>query len=60
MFKMKYNPNSFIKKYKTKVVVQKFSQIYGINNIKIFALIIKCKLLRIFLDITIILKIIFI
>lgn len=40
------------------LIAQSFSQIYRIDYIKIFALIIKCKLLNIFLAITILLKII--
>lgn len=52
---MKYNLDSFIKKYKARLIVQEFFQIYRIDYIKTFALTIRYKLLRIFLAITAIL-----
>lgn len=59
MFKVKYNSNGSIERYKTRLVAQKFFQVHGINYTEIFALIIRCKLLRIFLAIATILEMIF-
>ena len=58
VFKVKYNLDGSIKRYKPRLVTQKFSQVYRIDYTEIFALIIKHKLLRIFLVIAIILGII--
>lgn len=60
VFKIKYNPNSSIKRYKTRLVIQKFFQLHGIDYIKIFAPTIKYELLKIFLAITVILGMILI
>lgn len=38
-FKIKYNPNGSIKKYKARLVAPKFSQVHRIDYIKDFALI---------------------
>lgn len=54
---MKYNLNNSIKKYKTRLIIFKFLQIYKVNYIKTFILIIKYKSLKIFLTISKILKI---
>ena len=57
---MKYNFNDFIKRYKARLVILRFSQIHRIDYTKIFVLTIKYKSLRIFLVITTILEIILI
>lgn len=56
VFKVKYNSDDSIKRYKIRLIVQGFSQIYGIDYTKIFAAIIRHKSLKIFLAITIILE----
>ena len=48
---MKYNSDSSIKRYKARLVAQKFYQIYGIDYIETFAPTIRRKSLRIFLAI---------
>lgn len=46
MFRVKYNLDVFIERYKMRLVVQRFFQIHEINNIEIFSLTIKCESLR--------------
>ena len=60
MFKVKYNSDSSIKRYKARFVIQKFSQVYKINYIETFVPTIGRELLRIFLAITTMLKMILI
>ena len=51
VFKVKYNPNGSIKRYKARLVAQGFSQVHGIDYTKTFAPTIRHELLRIFLAI---------
>lgn len=60
MFKLKYNSDDIIKRYKIKLTIQRFAQRHEINYIEIFALIIRCKSRRIFLAIVTIMSMIFI
>ena len=60
VFKVKYNSDSLVKRYKAKLVGQGFYQVNGIDYTKIFALTIRCKSLRIFLAIATILEMILI
>ena len=55
-----YHPNNLIERYKIKLVVQRFSQVYGIDYIKIFTPIVRRKSLRIFLAIATMLELILI
>ena len=48
---MKYNSDGFIKRYKTRLVAQRFSQVHGINYTETFVPTIRRKSLRIFLAI---------
>ena len=57
---MKYNSDNYIERYKARLVAQRFSQVHGIDYMKIFAPIIRCKLLRILLAIITILEMILI
>lgn len=59
IFKVKYYLVRSIKRYKEQLVSQSFFQVYEIDYIKIFALTIAPKLLRILLVIAIILRLIF-
>ena len=52
---MKYYLDGLIVRYKKHLIAQKFLQVYKINYIEIFALIIRQELLRIFLAIVVIL-----
>lgn len=56
VFKINYNPNSSIERYKARLIVQKFSQVYGIDHNNILAPIIRYELLKIFQAIAITLK----
>lgn len=58
VFKVKYNSNGSIERYKVRLIVQKFSQIYGINYTETFASIIRHESLIMFLAIIAILMII--
>ena len=60
MFKIKYNLDGSIERYKARLVGQEFSQVHGIDHIEIFLLTIRRKLFRIFLAIVAILGIILI
>ena len=60
MFKVKYNFNSFIERYKAKLIVQEFSQVYGIDYTKTFSPSIRRKSLKIFIAITAMLRMILI
>lgn len=57
---MKYNSDGSIKRYKARFVIQKFSQVYEIDYIEAFVPTIRRELLRIFLAITTMLKMILI
>lgn len=57
---MKYNLDSFIKRCEKKFVTQDFFQIHGINYKKTFISTIRYKLLKIFIAIATMLKIILI
>lgn len=46
MFKVKYNLDKFIKRYKAKLVAQKFSQVYGIDYMETFVPTIRGESLR--------------
>ena len=52
---MKYNSDSFIERYKARLIAQGFSQVYEINYTKTFAIGIRQYLLRIFLAIAVML-----
>lgn len=56
---MKYNSDSFIVKYKTRLVVYEFSQLHRIDFKKIFAITMRRESLRIFLAIAIIIGMVF-
>lgn len=60
MFKVKYNSDGSIEKYKAKLIIQKFFQVYKIDYTKIFTLTIRHESLKIFLAIATILEIILI
>lgn len=49
MFKVKYNLDGSVAKFKARLVAQKFSHISGINFVETFAPIVKRVLLRIYL-----------
>ena len=51
MFKIKYNPDDTIERYKARLVVQRFAQVHEIDYTKIFTPIIKYELLKVFLAI---------
>ena len=53
MFKIKYNLDDSIERYKVRLVVQKFFQVYRIDYTDIFIPIIRRKSLKIFLAITV-------
>lgn len=58
MFKVKYCPHGSIKRYKERLVTQGFAQVHEIDYTKTFTSIMNQKLLRIFLTITAILRMI--
>ena len=60
VFKVKYHPDGSIERYKAKLVAQRFSQVYEIDFIEIFAPTVKRKSLRMFLVIAAMLEIILI
>ena len=60
VFKIKYNFNGSIERYKARLVRQNIFQVYGIDYTEIFASLIRCKSPKIFLAIAIILRIILI
>lgn len=60
MLKVKSNSDGSIKRYKARFVIQKFSHVYKINYIETFVPTIRRELLRIFLAITTMLKMILI
>ena len=60
VFKVKYYVHNSIEKYKTRLVAQGFSQVNRIDYTKTFAQMVRRKLLRIFLAIAVILKMILI
>ena len=49
MFKVKYNPDGSVAKFKIKLVVQKFSPVLNIDFVETFALTVKKKSLPIYL-----------
>ena len=57
-FKVKYDLDGSIKRYKARLITQEFSQVQKIDYIKTFTPTIRCKLLRIFFAIIIMLRII--
>lgn len=57
---MKYNFDGLITRYKTRLIVQRFYQVYEIDYIETFASTIRCESLKIFLAIAIMLEIILI
>lgn len=60
VFIIKYNLNSTIIRYKVKQIANKFFQVHEIDYTKTFILIIRCKSLKIFLIIAVLMKIILI
>ena len=58
--KVKYHPDSSIERYKARLVAQGFSQVHRVDYIKTFVPTVKCKLLRIILAITAMVKMILI
>lgn len=60
VFKVKYNPNGSIERYKARLVAQGFSQVHEIDYTKTFAPTIRRESLRIFLAIAAILGMILI
>ena len=60
MFKVKYNFDGFIEKYKARLVAQRFSQVHRIDYIETFLPTIRYKSLKIFLAIAAMLGIILI
>ena len=58
MLKVKYHLDSLIERHKEWLVAQSFSQVHGIDYTETFAPTIRCKLLRIFLVIAILLEMI--
>ncbi len=59
VFRVKYNSNSSIKRYKVKFVAQEFSQVHGIHYTETFTPTIRYKSLKIFLLIVAMLRIMF-
>ena len=60
MFKIKYNPDGSIERYKARLVAQGFSQVHGIDYTETFSPTIRCESLMIFLAIVTMLGMIFI
>lgn len=56
VFKVKYHPNDSVTRFKTRFVTQGFSQIHGIDFLKIFVLIVKKESLQIYLALCLILN----
>lgn len=48
MFKIKYYPDRSVERYNARLIIQNFLQIYNLNYINTFALIIKQEFLKIF------------
>ena len=60
VFKVKYHPDGSIKRYNSRLVAQRFSQVHGINYTETLAPMVRCESLRTFLAIAAMLEMILI